>query len=73
MRMWNRFSLSMILAGALSGAAGAQAQVADRTQPQAGNSTAATVLDNLPRVMRRLCVLTIHPRAQAASRHAYRP
>ena len=43
MRMWNRFYLSMILAGALSGAAWAQAQVADRTQPQAGNSTAAPV------------------------------
>ncbi len=42
MRMWNRFSLSMILAGTLSGAAGAQ--VADRTQPQASNSTAAPVL-----------------------------
>lgn len=43
MRTWNRFSLVMVLAGSFAGVAGAQAQTADRTQPQAGNSTASSV------------------------------
>src|SRR5271168_1757438 len=43
MRMWNCLSLSIILAGALGTAAGAQAQVAGQTQPQAGSSSAGPV------------------------------
>jgi hypothetical protein len=45
MRTWKWLSLSMILAGTLAGAAGAQTQMqtADQTQPQVGNSTAGTV------------------------------
>ena len=44
MRTWKNFSLSMILLGALAGAAGAQAtQTADQTQPQPGNSTSSSV------------------------------
>ncbi|HTR46517.1 MAG TPA: hypothetical protein VMM16_03910 [Verrucomicrobiae bacterium] len=43
MRTWERFAVSTILVGALAGAAGAQTQNVDQTQPQAGSSTAGTV------------------------------
>ena len=45
MRTWKTLSLSMILAGTLTGLAGAQTQTqtADQTQPQAGNSAAGPV------------------------------
>ncbi|HXQ25006.1 MAG TPA: hypothetical protein VN822_01235 [Candidatus Acidoferrales bacterium] len=45
MRTWKTFSVSMILAGTLAGAAGAQTQMqtADQTQPQVGNSTEGPV------------------------------
>jgi hypothetical protein len=46
MRTWKSFSLSMILAGALAGVAGAQAQTqtADQTQPQPSGPAASPVL-----------------------------
>jgi hypothetical protein len=44
MRIWNNFSISIILLGALAGVAGAQTrQTADQTQPQPGNSTESAV------------------------------
>src|SRR5271154_6832116 len=56
MSVWNRLCFSIILAGTLSGFAGAQAQVADRTQPQASNSTTApatTVNQTIDRIIAR--------------------
>ena len=46
MRTWKNFSLSMIMAGALAGVAGAQAQTqtADQTQPKPGGPAASPVL-----------------------------
>ncbi len=43
MSTWNRFSLAIILAGSLAGAAAAQTQTADRTQQQTGSSTSGQV------------------------------
>src|SRR6202034_4653359 len=44
MRIRNKFSISIILLGALAGVAGAQTkQMADQTQPQAGNPAESTV------------------------------
>ncbi len=43
MRALNRFSIAIVLAGAFAGSAAAQTQTADRTQPQAGTSTAGPV------------------------------
>jgi len=44
MRIWNNFSISIILLGALAGVAGAQTrQTADQTQPQPGNSIDSAV------------------------------
>ena len=43
MRTWKNLSLSLVLVGSLAGAAGAQTQTADQTQPQAGVSTASPV------------------------------
>ena len=45
MRTWKNLSVSVILAGALAGLAGAQTQTqtADQTQPQAGNSASGPV------------------------------
>ena len=44
MRIWNNFSISIILLGALTGVAGAQTrQTADQTQPQPGNSIDSAV------------------------------
>jgi hypothetical protein len=47
MRTWKSLCLSVVVAGALAGVAEAQAgapkQTADQTQPQAGNTTAASV------------------------------
>ena len=43
MRALNRFSIAVVLAGTFAGAAAAQTQTADRTQPQAGSSTAGSV------------------------------
>jgi hypothetical protein len=44
MRILNKFSISMILLGALAGVTGAQTkQMADQTQPQAGNPTESAV------------------------------
>src|SRR5208282_3178279 len=43
MRTWKSLSLSLVLVGSLAGAAGAQTQTADQTQPQAGVSTASPV------------------------------
>jgi hypothetical protein len=43
MRAFNRFSVAIVLAGTFAGAAAAQTRTADRTQPQAGASTAGPV------------------------------
>lgn len=43
MRALNRFSVAIALAGVFAGAAAAQSQTADRTQPQPGASTAGPV------------------------------
>ena len=43
MRALNQFAVAVILAGVFASAAAAQTQTADRSQPQAGNSTAGPV------------------------------
>lgn len=60
MRTWRSFSLSLILAGALAGVAGAQAptQTADQTQPQpqsgsSGSSPVLTVNQAIDRIIER--------------------
>src|SRR6202050_4167997 len=57
MRIRNKFSISIILLGALAGVAGAQTkQMADQTQPQAGNpaeSTVTTVNQAIDRMIAR--------------------
>jgi hypothetical protein len=57
MRIWNNFSISMILLGAFAGVAGAQTrQTADQTQPQPGNpgdSTVTTVNQAIDRMIAR--------------------
>lgn len=60
MRTWRSFSLSLILAGALAGVAGAQAptQTADQTQPQpqsgsSGSSPVLTVNQAIDRIIAR--------------------
>jgi hypothetical protein len=43
MRTWKNFYFAMIVAGAMAGAASAQTQTADQTQPQTGSATAGPV------------------------------
>src|SRR5580704_3279127 len=57
MRIRNKFSISIVLLGALAGVAGAQTkQMADQTQPQAGNpaeNTVTTVNQAIDRMIAR--------------------
>lgn len=56
MGTWKNLSVSVILAGALAGFAGAQTQTADQTQPQAGTSASGpvtTVNEAIDRIIAR--------------------
>jgi hypothetical protein len=56
MRTWKSLCLTTALVGALAGAAGAQTQTADQTQPQPGDSTSApvtTVNEAIDRIIAR--------------------
>ncbi len=53
MRIWNRFSLAMILAGTLWSAAGAQAQTASQTQPHSTAGPVTTVNQAIDQIIAR--------------------